>query len=723
MRKGRTSQAQTELSPVYTWSVLFLVFIALLAKGLYNEEVFLVYGIIVSSLFLYSLITKKRNYDIGDALLLLLAFSYAISASINAANPRAALFHVLSIFIYFMFYNLIKLLHRDEESALKIYYAVTISILFLIFIGAVKRTPYASEFEFVLGYLNSFAAAILIAIIISLYAIFLGEIKLNKIMYIFDYSFILAVISLVITKSRGGFLTLILVLLSAVVINRRQLQKAFYYKITIYLFISVIAGTLVTPLVGMKFIIALTILPVVIMVIINTILKNIVKYRRINKLIFIGITIIGTYVFYQGQLYTRLSTLGITDFNTIARYLFYIDGLQIFQKYPIFGTGGGGWLSLYQQYQGHAYNTLEAHSFLIQYLVEGGLLGTVIFMAFILTKWFWYIQARIRKETFWYQDCAFIITLAILAHALIDIDLSFPAFNIILFSMFAFLPDRKLVIRGKRIQDFVAYVIPVIVLITFMLAGAGRFMTNSFYNDSADGLSIEEIRKYESRYALATKLDPFNSEYYNYLAQMQLNLGRLNSDKKETDEGLLNIDKSIKYLPNFVDTYIIRAQIMESLGKEEEAVYSYKAAINKAPLKNNSYDYLINYYFKLGVRHSNPKYFHKAEELINLIRKQMDSIEEDRQEMWIGDYLGYSNSQCYYAGLACYYLQDYSQGVDYLKDAELSSGYRNLPEEMKKRILGLINIGERRAGTTPKAVLEADYISELEDMLDKYKVE
>lgn len=721
MKKGTVkNQAKKEISPVFTWSVLFLIFISLLAKGLYNEELLLLYGIFASCLFLYSIIAYKRDYGVGNVLILLLAASSAVSFSLNAADPRGALLHIINVLIYLMLYTLVKLLQRDKDSSIKIYCAILASVLVLILSAMVGYSFFEERFESVLGYSNSFASILVTAIVTAIFAMSQERLQSAKTTYFFEYALLLSVISLVVTKSRGSLLTLVLLLPIILVVYRKRTQKIFY-KILFYLILSIIAGTLITPLAGMSFFIAIIALPIPIIIVSNAFLGKTAGHKIPKYLILAVITLFSGYMFSRGQFFTRLSTLGIADINTIARYLFYIDGLKIFKDNLLFGTGGGGWLALYQQYQGHAYNTLEAHSFLIQYLVEGGLVGTVVFLAFIATKWLWYIQARIRQESSWYQDCAFIITLGIVAHALIDIDLSLPAFNVILFAMLAILPERRLA-KGTRISSAMSFALSIIVLVSLMLFGTGRLLTNSFFNASADGLTLEEIKKYEARYAIATRIDPLNSEYYNYLAQMNLNLGRIDSDQTKISEGLANFNKSIRYLPNFVDAYIIKAQIMDGLGKEKEALESYQEACDKAPLNNNQKDFLISYYVNLGVRHRDSQYFNKALEYIGSVRKQMESVEEERKKMWVGDFLGYSNTQCYYAGLASFYLEDYSGGLEYFKNAISSSGYGALSPEMKKQIQGLIFIGETRNGLQRSYNLESDYITELEKKLESYQI-
>ncbi|NTZ20268.1 hypothetical protein EXW96_22790 [Paenibacillus sp. JMULE4] len=60
--------------------------------------------------------------------------------------------------------------------------------------------------------------------------------------------------------------------------------------------------------------------------------------------------------------------------------------------YPIIGAGGGGWSSLYQQYQSYPYTSRQAHNFLLQYLTEIGLLGILAIVFFILFIFIRYIK-------------------------------------------------------------------------------------------------------------------------------------------------------------------------------------------------------------------------------------------------------------------------------------------------------------------------------------------
>lgn len=75
---------------------------------------------------------------------------------------------------------------------------------------------------------------------------------------------------------------------------------------------------------------------------------------------------------------------------------FYKDAVKVLKDYPIIGAGGGAWASIFEKYQNNPYSSRQAHSFVMQYLVETGLLGFIIFVAFLIFIFYKYIRGYIK---------------------------------------------------------------------------------------------------------------------------------------------------------------------------------------------------------------------------------------------------------------------------------------------------------------------------------------
>lgn len=131
----------------------------------------------------------------------------------------------------------------------------------------------------------------------------------------------------------------------------------------------------------------------------------------------------------------RLENINFNQHSVLERFTFYKDAMKVLADYPIIGAGGGAWASLYEQYQNNPYTSRQAHNFFLQYLVEVGILGFVIFMAFILYIFYKYIRGYMkgteeeRNSHFLYL----IIVLSILMHSILDFNMSYVFMGILVF--------------------------------------------------------------------------------------------------------------------------------------------------------------------------------------------------------------------------------------------------------------------------------------------------
>ncbi|SMF68205.1 Lipid A core-O-antigen ligase and related enzymes [Paenibacillus uliginis N3/975] len=131
----------------------------------------------------------------------------------------------------------------------------------------------------------------------------------------------------------------------------------------------------------------------------------------------------------------RLDNINFNQHSVLERFTFYKDAMKVVADYPIFGAGGGAWASLYEQYQNNPYTSRQAHNFFLQYLIEVGIVGFLIFMSFILYIFYKYIRGYMkadeegRNSHFLYV----IIVLSILMHSILDFNLSYVFMGILVF--------------------------------------------------------------------------------------------------------------------------------------------------------------------------------------------------------------------------------------------------------------------------------------------------
>lgn len=82
--------------------------------------------------------------------------------------------------------------------------------------------------------------------------------------------------------------------------------------------------------------------------------------------------------------------------NAIQRIVFFEDGLKLFQKSPIFGSGIGAFQNGVVSVQSFHYETKYAHNHYIETLVETGVMGLLLFVGVLVTSLIAVIRSRRR---------------------------------------------------------------------------------------------------------------------------------------------------------------------------------------------------------------------------------------------------------------------------------------------------------------------------------------
>ncbi|GIP60264.1 O-antigen ligase family protein [Paenibacillus woosongensis] len=136
-----------------------------------------------------------------------------------------------------------------------------------------------------------------------------------------------------------------------------------------------------------------------------------------------------------GNIGERLENINFQQHSVLERLTFYKDALKVMKDYPVIGAGGGAWAALYEKYQNNPYLSRQAHSFIMQYLVEVGILGFAVFMAFILFIFYKYIKGYIRSSEEQREShfIYFILVFSLFIHSLMDFNMSYIYIGIIVF--------------------------------------------------------------------------------------------------------------------------------------------------------------------------------------------------------------------------------------------------------------------------------------------------
>ncbi|WP_042227448.1 O-antigen ligase family protein [Paenibacillus popilliae] len=132
---------------------------------------------------------------------------------------------------------------------------------------------------------------------------------------------------------------------------------------------------------------------------------------------------------------SRLSSINFQQHSVLERITFYKDSMKLVADYPVFGAGGGAWSALYEKYQNNPYESAQAHSYYMQYLVETGVLGFIILLGFLGVVYGKYVQSfrkaeEIQRNRYFMY---FILATSILVHSVMDFNMSYVYIGILVF--------------------------------------------------------------------------------------------------------------------------------------------------------------------------------------------------------------------------------------------------------------------------------------------------
>lgn len=244
----------------------------------------------------------------------------------------------------------------------------------------------------------------------------------------------------------------------------------------------------------------------------------------------------------------RLENINFNQHSVLERFTFYKDAMKVLADYPIIGAGGGAWASLYEQYQNNPYTSRQAHNFFLQYLIEVGIVGFVIFMSFILYIFYKYIRGYIkgnedeRNSHFLYL----IIVLSILIHSILDFNMSYVFMGIL---VFLGLGGMAAVMDNKPVKKW------------------------SLKDSTARGA-------YSAIVGLCAILVMITSIRYVQAADSGMEAGRIVQVSSSFEEIKAPLDKDLSIRPSHPDSVLLTASLYQTIYKQNQDENFYNASVD-----------------------------------------------------------------------------------------------------------------------------------------------
>jgi len=319
---------------------------------------------------------------------------------------------------------------------------------------------------------------------------------------------------------------------------------------------------------------------------------------------------------------TRLENINFQQHSVLERITFYKDAMKVVKDYTILGAGGGGWSSLYEHYQNNPYISRQVHNFFLQFLIEVGILGFIVFMGFILYIFYKYIRGYVKRDKNDFENGFFylIIALSILVHSLLDFNMSYAFMGILVFlglaGMAVVMDSKKLRKNWNKAGLRLGYFAVLTVGTVFLL-----FLSISYIGSSNAALkgknligvstSYEEIKKPLTE---ALKTRPGHPESVLYLSSLDLQVFKQNQDEQFLNEAYSVLTRALEDEPYNKNILAQLVSYYDLKGQSDLAYGVYRDNADKFNWDISWYDSLINRSFALGQQALNQKDEAKKEE-------------------------------------------------------------------------------------------------------------
>lgn len=338
----------------------------------------------------------------------------------------------------------------------------------------------------------------------------------------------------------------------------------------------------------------------------------------------------------------RLSAIELQTHSVLERATFYANAIELIKDYPVFGAGGGAWSALYETYQTNPYTSRQAHNFFLQYMIETGIVGFAILAGFILWIVYFFMREYWRKE----EPARltgllyFIIALSILVHSAIDFNMSYVYIGALVFlclgGMAAWSNRPASAFQDKWIKPAVRKVYPsmLIAAAIVMFIFSSRFaQANHLYQQSiqllADQQPIKEIVQ-PLEAAIEVKKHP---DYLNFKTALYSQAYAQTDDLDYYDRAEETIEQLLHEMPyNKIALYqAYNLHVMHQ--RLDEALKAVEIGLKYFPWEISFYERAMILHYQIGKYQIEDQPEHESSIIAlyeNILKKQahLDSLPE-----------------------------------------------------------------------------------------------
>ncbi len=657
--------------------MIILISISPLFRGLffdYETYGFLAGLALLSIIYFFIKIAKHEPVRINKlyllaGVLLLAAVCFSFAGALNRRETIEALFLYLELLIVFIvlydfFYNM------KKQFIQAIMPPVLMSGVVAAFVGMMALTGRFNVWQVTVAnnrvgstfqYSNTASVYFLICF---MFAVTLANLyKECAVRSIMTGLGAVTLFAFIMTGSRGGFLTGIVMLLVMIVIQPngmrlRTLAGMFCSAAGVFTVMKRFNEAVAAHdnFEAAKWIIASFVIASAIYYIIASIMKMTVERLRFSVPKWTGLVLAASAVmlvvivilfrerFVQilpevmASRLERLLSNGLQEKNVLFRLEFDKDALKLISQYWLTGLGGNGWKALYQSVQDFFYTAAYVHNNYFQVFVDHGILGfisyTILVVITAASLIYSYLKAgdRLLKTCVAGLFCGFI---ALAVHSAADFDLSFISLILLFWVMFAAAavdPPKSSDSgdsdgRSGRLVDLFGFAqkgrwkteisgnvgkLAMVAVCSLLFSMYALYFTAAYNSQAAlDFMQKRDYKDAMAYYEEANRLDPANTSYIFELAKIYHYYGRKSADSeiaaiwldKARNAGELSVRGNANY-PAYMNTlvriYLDSDMPLEALDLAGRLVECQKYNAEVYELLSRSYIDAARYYYDSG---------------------------------------------------------------------------------------------------------------------------
>ena len=302
----------------------------------------------------------------------------------------------------------------------------------------------------------------------------------------------------------------------------------------------------------------------------------------------IGITFIRIQYFEQSGITpgSRFSEAAQGESQSGKDRINYLESsFEIWKDNPIQGSGPGTFGTVHPQYQKDVKSAAnDPHNYLAQTLAEQGMIGLLILIYLALVFYFGILRGpRSTPE----NGAIALAALALGIHFCLDIDSRYPSLIALLATL------GGVVYRPWKIRLFAprhSWILGALIIIGVLLS-ASNYVSNVAAEDGEIHNENRRIDLATTSFERARNQLVYNPDVWTQEGIDYYTMAAITGGSKQTYEPLARdrAKEAIKRDPNDSQHYFLMGRIERLAGRQDEAIYSYKKALELDPLNHPEY--------------------------------------------------------------------------------------------------------------------------------------